>query len=180
MLTDLFVAAGSRGRGIGGQLLEALFDGKPQRMTFSSKHPAAMPAYRRTGMHPRWRLLYTSGPAAGGGGALSPGAWRHDRLALVGQMERDGATVYPDALLATESDGLWLARLCGDAPVEVFISVISSLPAGTIVRFCAPEHSPVVVAALDRGFTVTDHDIFMSSPGVGIDPLLHCLDPGLV
>ena len=67
MLSDLFVAADARGAGIGGLLLQELLDGFRDRMTFSSKHPAALAAYRRMGMQPRWRLLYLKGRALGGG-----------------------------------------------------------------------------------------------------------------
>src|SRR4051794_41360168 len=47
MLTDLFVAADARGAGVGTQLLGELVEGSGPRMTFSSKHPAAVAAYRR-------------------------------------------------------------------------------------------------------------------------------------
>ena len=70
MLTDLFVAADARGAGIGTMLLDALFDGSSRRMTFSSKHPAALAAYQRVGMEPQWRLLYLKGVANGGGTGL--------------------------------------------------------------------------------------------------------------
>lgn len=61
MITDLFVAASQRGRGVGGRLLDALLADAPDRdrvQTCSSKHPAALAAYERRGLEPRGRVLY--------------------------------------------------------------------------------------------------------------------------
>jgi GNAT superfamily N-acetyltransferase len=69
MLTDLFVHPSAHGRGLGGAMLSALWDDEPERMTFSSLHPAALPLYTRFGLSAHWPLLYLSGPTAGLGDA---------------------------------------------------------------------------------------------------------------
>src|SRR4029078_736025 len=88
MLTDLFVAADARGAGVGTQLLHELLDGTDRRMTFSSKHPAALAAYRSAGMEPRWRFLYLKAVANGGGSGLPAAAWEEHTLTTVAD---DGA-----------------------------------------------------------------------------------------
>src|SRR4029078_7068858 len=98
ILPDLFVAADARGAGVGTQLLHELLDGTDRRMTFSSKHPAALAAYRSGGMEPRWRFLYLKGVANGGGSGLPAAAWQHDRLTLVEEKGAQGAHVTGDCL----------------------------------------------------------------------------------
>lgn len=61
LVTDLFVHPAAQGRGVGGTILDALLTGRPRRTTFSSGHPAALPAYARRGMAPRWTLHYRNG-----------------------------------------------------------------------------------------------------------------------
>ena len=179
MLCDLFVSANARGMGIGTQLLGELFDGSSGRMTFSSKHPAALAAYRRAGMEPRWRLLYLRGSAVGGGPHLPAGEWRHERAALVEQMARQGAHVSSDVVSMPDGNGVWIARLQSARPVETLAEVLAGLTAGTVVTMCTPEHSAVAEWAQDNGFTVSDYDTFCATPGVELPGDLHCLDPGL-
>ncbi|MFL6182793.1 MAG: GNAT family N-acetyltransferase, partial [Actinomycetes bacterium] len=60
-LSDLFVHPDAHARGIGGQLLEAVWDAPASevpRHTFSSVHPSALPLYVLAGMRPLWPLLY--------------------------------------------------------------------------------------------------------------------------
>jgi GNAT superfamily N-acetyltransferase len=179
MLCDLFVAADARGTGVGTQLLHELFDGSNRRMTFSSKHPAALTAYRRAGMEPQWRLLYLRGVAFGGGRQLPAGEWRHGRAPLVEEMARQGAHVSSDVVSMPEGNGVWIARVDSARPVEALAAALAGLTAGTVVTMCTPEHSAVAGWAQDNGFTVTDHDTFCATPGVVISGDLHCLDPGL-
>jgi GNAT superfamily N-acetyltransferase len=179
MLSDLFVAADARGMGVGTQLLHELIDGSNRRMTFSSKHPAALAAYRRAGMEPQWRLLYLRGVAFGGGPQLPAGEWRHGRAALVEEMARHGAHVSSDVVSLPEGNGVWIARVDSARPVEALAAALAGLTAGTVVTMCTPEHSAVARWAQDNGFTITDYDTFCATPGVVIPGDLNCLDPGL-
>jgi GNAT superfamily N-acetyltransferase len=61
MLGDLFVLPDRLGRGIGRQLLKALFGDAPARVTFSSADPRALPLYVRAGMTPLYPNLYVRG-----------------------------------------------------------------------------------------------------------------------
>ena len=61
LLADLFVLPNRQGEGIGRSLLEQVWSGAPQRMTFSSAHPGALPLYRSFGLLPLWAVHYLSG-----------------------------------------------------------------------------------------------------------------------
>jgi hypothetical protein len=147
-------------------------------MTFSSKHPAALAAYRRCGMEPQWRLLYLKGPATGGKGH-PVGPWRHDRLRLVEQMARQGAHVSPDVVWMPDATGVWLARLQSDLPIDVLSVALAGLPRNTAVSMCVPDYSPVATWSQKNGFVITDYDTFCATPHVQLPPDLHCLNPGL-
>jgi len=60
-LADLFVLPSHHGRGIGRDLLAAVFADAWPRTTFASHDPAAMPLYIRSGMTPLWPSLYLRG-----------------------------------------------------------------------------------------------------------------------
>jgi GNAT superfamily N-acetyltransferase len=179
MLSDLFVAADARGAGIGTLLLMELLDGFRDRMTFSSKHPAALAAYRRMGMQPRWRLLYLKGHALGGGVEKPVAVWRHDRLSLVQEMERQGAHVTADEVSMPHESGVWIMRLHSARPIKVLSATLAGMTPGTIVTMCTPEHSPVASWAQKSGFAVDEHDTFCATPDLELPHDLHCLDPGL-
>ncbi len=179
MLTDLFVSADARGTGIGTEMLRELFAGATRRMTFSSKHPAALPVYRRAAMEPRWRLLYLEGHAIGGGRELPVEAWRHDRRSLVETMARQGAHVTGDVVSMPDKGGIWIMRLQSTDPVDALVRALQAMPAGTKVTMCTPEHSPIAAWAQSHGFALTDHDTFCATPDADIASDLHCLDPGL-
>jgi GNAT superfamily N-acetyltransferase len=179
MLTDLFVSADARGTGIGTEMLQQLFAGTTRRMTFSSKHPAALPVYRRVGMEPRWRLLYLQGGALGGVAALPVEPWRHGRQSLVEQMARQGAHVTGDVVATPDKGGIWIARLQSTHPVDALVRSLQAMAVGMTVTMCTPEHSPVALWAQSHGFAVTDHDMFCATPDADIAADLHCLDPGL-
>jgi GNAT superfamily N-acetyltransferase len=57
-LADLFVLPDRFGKGIGSQLLAAVFDDASVRTTFASSDPRALPLYVRAGMTPLWPNLY--------------------------------------------------------------------------------------------------------------------------
>ncbi len=62
MLTDLFIDPAAHGRGYGRAILTELWGGEHRRMTFSSRHPNALPLYTSFGLDAGWRLLYLTGP----------------------------------------------------------------------------------------------------------------------
>ena len=181
MLTDLFVTTSARGRGIGGQLLTALFGDNQRRMTSSSKHDAALPAYQRAGMMPRQRILYFVGHGSGLAGAALPAnePWRHERAGLVDAWSRCGGHVGPDVATVVEDGGVRIARLQSAGPVAVLHDTLRSIDSAITVRLCVPERSPVASAVVALGFEVEDNDIWCASPGVDLPDDLHVLDPGL-
>lgn len=179
MLTDLFVGVDNRGDGIGSQLLAELLAEASRRMTFSSKHPAALAAYRRAGMEPQWRLLYLRGVANGGGSGLSVARWQHDRIELVEQMITQGARVTGDVVATAEGTGVRIARLQTARPVKALSATLAGLTRGTVVNMCVPEYSPLATWALKSGFSEVDHDMFCATQDTRLAPDLHCLDPGL-
>jgi GNAT superfamily N-acetyltransferase len=180
MLSDLFITPAARGRGVGGALLRELLTAFERRMTFSSKHPGALPAYRRVGMEPRGRLLYIEGAAAAvDAPPLVSGPWGHDRSSMVAMLERQGARVHADVVLMPEAAGIWIARLQSIDPRATFRAAIAACPVGATVRCCVPEGSPVAADAQRLGFAIVDHDIFCATDGVRLADDLHCLDPGL-
>ncbi len=179
MLTDLFVAPDARGTGIGTALLDELLAGSSRRMTFSSKHPAALAAYLRAGMEPQWRLLYLKGIANGGGTGLPKAVWEHERLSLVETMASQGAHVSANVVSMPDDTGIWIARVQSARPVKAVSATLAGLGRGTIVNMCVPEHSPLATWAQKSGFAVVDHDTFCATPGVALPLDLHCLDPGL-
>ena len=179
MLTDLFVAADARGSGVGSRLLQELLEGTDRRMTFSSKHPAALAAYRRAGMEPRWRFLYLKGVANGGGSGLPAAAWQHGRPSLVEEMAAQGAHVTADVVSIPDETGIWIARVQSDRPVKVVSATLAGLPRGTVVHMCVPEYSPLATWALKSGFAETDFDTFCATADVELPTDLHCFDPGL-
>jgi GNAT superfamily N-acetyltransferase len=63
-LADLFVRADLLGRGIGRPLLASVMGDAPQRTTFASADPRAIPLYVRAGMAPLWPSFYLEGTAA--------------------------------------------------------------------------------------------------------------------
>ena len=180
MLTDLFVAADARGSGTGTQLLAELFDGSSRRMTFSSKHPAALAAYGRMGMEPQWRLLYLEGTANGGGTGLAAATWQHERLSLVERMASQGAHVTADVVSIPDEGAIWIARVQTARPVKAVSATLAGLARGSKVKLCVPEYSPLATWALKSGFAEVDFDTFCATPDVALPPDLHCLDPGLV
>jgi GNAT superfamily N-acetyltransferase len=179
MVSDLFVAAEARGAGIGSLLLQELLGGSQRRMTFSSKHPAALAAYRRMGMQPLWRLLYLKGRALGGGVGMPVAEWQHDRVPLVQEMARRGAHVTADAVSMRDGTRVRITRLQGSRPVKVLSATLAGLAPGTVVTMCTPEHSPVAAWAQKNGFEVDDYDTLCATSGADVPGDLHCLDPGL-
>lgn len=179
MVTDLFVATEARGAGVGGSLLADLVDGRRQRMTCSSQHVAALPAYRRAGMEPVDRLLYVDGVATGGGPTLSPQPWRHERAHLVEYFAAEGALVAGDVVVHETTHGATVLRLQHDDPMARLGEVLAALAAGTPVRAHVIESHPLTAALLRAGFTIADHDLICATPGTEIPARCSCVHAGL-
>jgi GNAT superfamily N-acetyltransferase len=179
MLTDLFVAPEARGRATGTSLLDAVLDGYEQRMTFSSQHPAAVPAYRRAGMHPQWRLLYLRGVARGGDEPLSAQSWAHHRPELALHFAARPSIVTADAIVEQHPDRARVHRIDSSEPTCVAAAVLDALPAGLPVTFCVPEWHELARWLGAQGFAADEHDVFCATPGVEWPPTLACCHPGL-
>jgi hypothetical protein len=185
MLTDLFVSTRFRGHRIGTVLVDDVLRGSGDRMTFSSQHAAALPAYVRAGMTPSWRLLYlrgTTGVCAShrGDPPRRQQPWRRGRPELVAYFVRRGGIVTDNAIVIDDGAVIEIARLEDELGATALDDLLASLRPGATVTCCSPEHSPVARRALSCGFEIVDHDIFCASPGVTVPAALHCLDPGLV
>lgn len=156
-LADLFVAPDRLGRGIGGALLEALFEDAGRRTTFASDDPRALPLYVRAGMTPLWPVLYLRGA-----GDAVPEAWPG-----VGTRDADAGTL--SALEATWTGrgrpvdhAYWAASPEGDTFVvadggEVvafaYARVRQPAPVRTVARLVVrPDAEPVrpILAAVRR------------------------------
>ena len=182
MVTDLFVDSTRRGLGIGGALLHAVTDGFDRRMTCSSAHPAALPAYARAGLEPQWPVLVLHG-VAHGGAPLPEGEWRHDRHELIGYYASAGAHVGPDhaVLLAAGPDEPHrVLRLISAEPATDADGLLGALPVGASVEWCVPAPSPLVPVLQARGFEVVDEDLFCATPGLHLVPELVALHRGLL
>lgn len=180
MVTDLFVGTRSRGHGVGGRLLGELLDGWPQRMAFSSQHPAALPAYRRAGLEPRWRLRCLTGRAVGGGPPMALAPWGHDRTDLVEHYRAVGAEVGRDLVARFGPRGVRVLRLVSDEPEAQLLGLLTSLRSGATVWCCVPEQHPLSAWLDGRGFWEIEHDVFCSTPGIVLDGALGCVHPGLL
>lgn len=180
MVTDLFVHPQARGRGIGTLLLDHLLRRHPRRMTCSSSHPAALPAYVRVGMEPRGRVRYWRGRAQGGGPPVRAGRWAHDRLDLIDAWAVEGATVTTDTVFQVrDAHTAVVYRVMGADPVARVEEILRGLPAGVAVTLCVPEWQPLGEWLKSNGFDATEHDLWCATPGVDADPLLAVVHPGL-
>lgn len=180
MVTDLFVHPEARGRGVGTQLLGELLAGNPRRMTCSSSHPAALPAYVRAGMEPRGTVHYWRGSAFGGAAPAMPEPWAHDRVDLVGSWAEHGAIVRADSVV--ERRGATVAvvqRVVSETPEREVEQLLRGLPADVEVTLCVPDWQPLGRWLSEHGFTSFDHDLWCATPDVMPDPMLAVVNPGL-
>jgi len=167
---------------VGRRLLDELVSDCPRRMTCSSNHPAALRSYLRMGMEPRWRVLYLSGSATGGGAPSPPAHWTHGRAELVEYFRSSGALVTANAVVQRLDKVFAVRRLCAvdvDA-TEVMEQLLSSLPSGALVEACVPEHRPLATWLRSRGFVERDHDVFCATAGVELAAEISCVHPGLL
>lgn len=183
MVTDLFVGSRRRGAGVGGALLAAVTDGFDRRMTCSSAHPAALPAYVRAGLEPQWPVLVLHGHGTGSAVPTIDGPWRHDRHELIGYYESLGAEVGADHVLQRSTDPRTphrVVRMMSDQPAVDIDRILATVPADDTVELCVPAPSPLAALLQTRGFAVVDDDLFCATPGVHLVPQLVVLHRGLL
>ena len=199
MIADLFLSEQVQNRGIGQQMVSALIDGYPNRMTASSKHPAALPTYLRNGMVPQGSLHYlrgVTGPADSSAEDAVTCSWTEapqwlgDRADLVRYWtDRDLALAHfwTDGQLIgwaiVVHDEHWLIQrlVCHTSqPGECLRSLLAALPAGEAVLLCVPETQQSTLVMLDTlRFERIDRDILCSSSPELIPSSLVVLHPGL-
>jgi GNAT superfamily N-acetyltransferase len=207
-LTDLFVHLDLHGRGIGSELLDAVWDAPTSdapRQTFSSVHPSALPLYVRAGMRPMWPLLYVEG---------SPDSLPRSHLTVRDLEAEEAADVEAvwfgwDRLdqyryWASRSGGRTFAVVERDTPVAVGClsrsrdrhtlqhmaavdksvmtqSVSAALTlASASVLLAAPGMSVVVPFLVDAGWRVVEHDLYCASETDLIDAERMIPHPGLL
>jgi len=199
MLADLFVRADGQSAGVGSTLLDAVLDGSPERMTFSSHDPRAIALYTRAGMTARWPLLYLNGDPARLGRAVtatpvSPeraGDWEQrwtgaDRTATYrhwsargGEPRLIGDPAAPVAVAARNGPGV-LAHIVvapGADPAGAVLDAVAS--AGQPLQLHLPGPHPALATLLRNGFVIGDFDLFMTSrPDRPADPT-GAYEPGL-
>lgn len=201
-LTDLFVLPDRQGGGIGRRLLDAVLASWPvRRMTFSSRHPSAMPLYARAGLVPRWPLFYLAGP---GRGEVRSGATieRVDPVrAAAAEQELTGVDRSADYRYWTERHGsAGVVIRAGDRLVAAGVLATGEIThlacpdrhqataavlaaAGQVhgeqVRLCLPGPHPALRPLLECGYLVVDYDLHMSTEP-GLAPETGVLSPALV
>lgn len=206
VLSDLFVDPGWHGRGVGRRLLRDLWPqppGTPGRLTFSSRHPSALPLYASAGLQPIWPLLYLSGnprdlPASEAVRAevtTAEAAARAeaDLLGAAGRAatfaywsrESTGAAIVvhhgADVVAAGAGSAAELAHLTyAGAPEHASAVLVAALQAlaGETLGVCLPGPHPALAPLLARGWRIDDYDLAMSTPGLSLSPLW-AYSPGL-
>lgn len=195
MITDLFVLEDHHGRGLGSAMTAALLDGYPQRMTFSSRHPAARATYAAAGMEPRWFLRYLHG-----GAGAAAAADTHLRAVAVGAESivsdrpelitffggalllhvLDGDDIVGQALVTDAGTHLALDRLVTTAAHDAAMTaVLRALPSTRAVEACVPEPSPAHDRLLSLGFAEIEYDLHMSSAPDLLPRHVVAVNPGL-
>ena len=180
MVTDLFVAAGRRGHGVGGALLGAALPTGVGAFTFASADPAALAAYRRVGMAAHWPLLRMRG-AACGGSVLEERPWSGTDDAVAGHLMRCGASSTGHALIDRRGEVAHLHRLEAPAGLaaRVLAEVCSGLAEGTPIEVSVPAGSPLLNELVLRDFRIVDIDIHCCTAGFVLDPGLAAVHRGL-
>lgn len=187
ILTDLFVAAGEQGAGIGRELLAGLWPDADARgrLTFSSRHPHALPLYVRAGLQPCWPLLYLVGSPS-----ELPATTARARAVDIAQVvaaERDLAGTDRAPEYRYWIDGLRaqpfvveagdrvvaagarlperLVHLACAGPDTAAAAVFAALRAvdGEQATVCLPGPHPAVRPLLDSRWRIDDYDLAMTT-----------------
>ena len=207
-VTDLFVHPDAHGRGLGRQLLDALWTAPAAEMarhTSSSLHPSALPLYVGAGMHPLWPLLYLEGPTEALGPThlsvrnVEPQEAAHLEESWLG-WDRGGDYAYwssrPGArTLAvlegedtaavgvlgrsrTRHDLLHLSAADPALLADAMVSVVAQVPGS--VMAAVPGMSTAVPRLLDAGWHVVEHDLYCASEPDLVMPEQLIAHPGLL
>lgn len=203
ILSDLFVDAAARGRGVGAAILGRLWPepAATARFTFSSQDPAALPLYARAGLIPLWPLLYLSGDPR----RLAPARLQTETVSAATAAEAEAAVTGVDrtpiyeywvsaapgarALLVHDEQGavgvgvvavgeLTHVTLVGDGdPCDALLAALHATGSAR-ARLCLPGPHPGLSTVLNHGFTVNDYDIHMATPDATL-PTTWVYSPGL-
>lgn len=165
-VSDLFLHPDAHGRGIGRDLLAAVWhpDVDAPRQTFSSRHPAALPLYIRAGMQPRWPLLYLEGDA----GALPRGHFTTRDVTSQEAADVEESWLGWNRLdqyryWSSRSGARTFAVLDAETPVAVGCLARSRMRF-TLLHLSVVDPS-VQVEALSAVGTVTTGDVLVAAPG---------------
>lgn len=197
MVSDLFVEPEARGGGVGTALLEHLLVGRPLRMTCSSAHPAALPAYRTAGLLPIGRLRYLVGHGRAEGrrhgslvdrsAVLTDGGWAHDRVSLIEYYRGLGAGIGRHMVIGVSTAApvgttVTVRRLHAAGASDAQSSIehlLDRLPVSTRVELCVPEWQPLAEWLAGQVFVEVDRDIVCTTPGLRLDPSVVVVNAGL-
>ena len=207
-LADLFVHPDAHGRGVGRELLDAVWD-EPvtlvPRQTFSSIHPSALPLYVRAGMQPQWPLLYVEGdPASVADTYLTVRDLDADEAADVERVWLGWDRIDQYRYWAARPGGRTFAVIEAETPVAVgclsrsrsrytllhlavvdrtlmthALSAAATLATDSMLLAVAgPSHG--VRFLVDAGWQVREHDIYCASEPDLVDPHRLIPHPGLL
>jgi len=154
-LTDLFVRPDEQDRGLGRQLLEAVWGGTGQRMTSASQDPRALSLYSHFGATPRWRNLYLEID----GCAAVP----NERIVSSPATPGDCGWDFP----VSKSESVALMSSNGEVEASAVIAVDPSTRTLQILRAVTPQSSslPLLVDHL-RGLVGPQGVVLMNIPEV--------------
>jgi GNAT superfamily N-acetyltransferase len=201
LLCDLFVDPARQGRGVGRSLLDQLFDGTTDRVTFSSQDPRALPLYVRYGLVPRWPLLYLAGnpaaltaPSPPVSVEAPPARQVTAQEAAAAELAFTGVDRGPDysywgglpeggGILVGQAGGVVAAGATGQGELRHLATAPGADQAAAVlaalravgqrrVMLCLPGPHPALGQLLRSGFRIDDFDHYMSTA----EDLLHCSD----
>lgn len=172
-LTDLFVHPEHRDAGHGRALLDAMWSGRPERMTSSSEDPRALSGYARYGARPRWPLLYLRVMGTDDGVAREQIDDRAFEFGDAGwPVERDDlrTVVVPGAtaVVVPVEDRLRVVRAVTPDP-HALVALADGLAAlvgpTSSVGLVVPGPHPALPALLERGARIVELDHWCASDG---------------